>query len=137
MKERFDTVNRESIEAAIRAGDLEQEVTYLSTPTGVLQIPIVQPDGKLATLHPTAAYPIFTTPGTSNTITITAKDAAGNVLTGYTGTVTITTSDLAATLSHKSYTFTAADLGTKTFTVGSAPSASTSCRSPTTTPASC
>jgi sugar lactone lactonase YvrE len=92
-------------------------LVYLSTPTGILQIPTVQPDGKLATLFPTAPYPIFTTAGTENTITVTAKDAAGNVLTGYTGTVSITTSDPAATLSQTSYTFTAADQGTKTFTI--------------------
>jgi len=44
-----------------------------------------------------------------------AKDAFGNVSTGYTGTVTFSSSDAKASLP-ASYTFTAADAGLHTFT---------------------
>ena len=49
-------------------------------------------------------------------VTVTAYDAYGNVATGYTGTVTFTSSDGQAALP-ASYTFTAADAGTHTFSV--------------------
>src|SRR5262249_6915553 len=47
--------------------------------------------------------------------TLTAKDAYGNVATGYTGTVHVTSSDDRADLP-ADYTFTAADAGVHTFT---------------------
>ena len=49
-------------------------------------------------------------------MTVTAYDAYGNVATGYTGTVALTSSDPHAVLP-ASYTFTAADAGTHTFAV--------------------
>lgn len=55
-----------------------------------------------------------TTAGVSQTGTITAKDAFGNLATGYTGTVTFSSSDVQAGLP-PSYTFTAADAGVHTF----------------------
>src|SRR5205807_3125124 len=51
-----------------------------------------------------------TTAGTANNFTVTAKDALGNVATGYRGTVAITSSDAAA-VKPANYTFTAADNG--------------------------
>ena len=48
-------------------------------------------------------------------LTVTAKDASGNVMTGFTGTVTLSSTDAAAT-GLTSYTFTASDAGTHTFT---------------------
>jgi hypothetical protein len=64
----------------------------------------------------------FTVPGSpvagsSFSMTVTAKDASGNTLTGYRGTVTFTTSDSKGTLP-ASYTFTASDNGTHTFANG-------------------
>ena len=47
---------------------------------------------------------------------MTAKDAYGNVATGYTGTVHFTSSDAAAALP-ADYAFTAADKGVHTFSV--------------------
>jgi hypothetical protein len=49
-------------------------------------------------------------------LTVTAYDAYGNVATGYTGTVTFSSSDDKATLP-ADYPFTAADAGTHTFSV--------------------
>jgi hypothetical protein len=49
-------------------------------------------------------------------VTVTIKDANGNIVTGYTGTVSFSSSDTKALLPD-SYTFTAGDKGTKTFSV--------------------
>ncbi|HEY2154571.1 MAG TPA: fibronectin type III domain-containing protein, partial [Isosphaeraceae bacterium] len=53
------------------------------------------------------------TAGASQSFTVTAKDPYGNVATGYTGTVNVTSSD--ATISPIAYTFTAADAGKHAF----------------------
>jgi len=62
--------------------------------------------------------PSSTASGASNTVTVTAYDGSSNIFTAYTGTVTfsLTNSDPAASLP-SSYTFTASDNGTKTFSV--------------------
>jgi hypothetical protein len=56
-----------------------------------------------------------TTAGVAHTFTVTARDAFGNLCSAYTGTVTFSSSDVLAGLP-ASYTFTAADAGTHTFT---------------------
>jgi subtilisin family serine protease len=61
-------------------------------------------------------FPKTDTAGAAGSITVTAYDAYGNVATGYTGTVTFTSSDPKAALP-ASYTFTTADDGTDTFPV--------------------
>jgi hypothetical protein len=60
--------------------------------------------------------PTTVTAGVPGTLTVTARDTNGNVLTGYAGTVHFTSSDPRATLP-ADYTFTAADLGVHTFAV--------------------
>jgi hypothetical protein len=55
-----------------------------------------------------------TASGASTAGTVTARDAYGNVATGYTGTVHFTSTDAAATLP-ADYTFTGADAGTHAF----------------------
>ncbi len=55
-----------------------------------------------------------TTAGVAHSFTVTALDAFGNVATGYTGTVSFSSSDVQAGLP-ASYTFTAADAGVHTF----------------------
>jgi hypothetical protein len=65
--------------------------------------------------HLSVSAPATVTAGNPFTFTITARDALGNVATGYLGTVRITTSDVSATLPAQ-YTFTAADHGSHTFT---------------------
>ena len=56
-----------------------------------------------------------TTAGVAQSFTVTVRDAFGNSITGYTGTVTFSSSDVQAGLP-ASYTFTAADAGVHTFT---------------------
>jgi hypothetical protein len=63
----------------------------------------------------TSAYPSPVTAGTANTITITAEDALGNTVTGYRGTVHVSTND--PQLTAFDYTFTAGDNGVHTFSL--------------------
>jgi hypothetical protein len=58
--------------------------------------------------------PSGVTHGVAFVFTVTARDAYGNVATGYTGTVHFSTSDAAASLP-ADYTFTAGDAGAVTF----------------------
>jgi subtilisin family serine protease len=60
--------------------------------------------------------PSSVTPGTPYNITVTAYDAYGNVATGYTGTVSFSSSDAKALLP-SSYSFVASNAGTHTFSV--------------------
>jgi hypothetical protein len=64
-----------------------------------------------------SGFPSPATAGEAHTITVTALDNAGNVLTGYTGTVHFSSSDPQAARPTTDYTFTAGDSGTHTFTV--------------------
>jgi hypothetical protein len=73
------------------------------------------------TVNPAAAsqmvlsgYPSTTTAGVANSFTVTAKDAYGNTATGYTGTVSFSSSDPQAGLPG-AYTFTAGDAGLHSF----------------------
>jgi hypothetical protein len=56
-----------------------------------------------------------TTAGSAYPFTVTLYDAYGNVATGYTGTLHLTSSDVLAVLP-ADYTFTASDAGKHTFT---------------------
>ena len=64
-----------------------------------------------------SGFPSAVTAGAAGSFTITAKKADGSTNTGYTGTVHFTSSDPQAVLP-ANYTFTAADNGTHTFSVG-------------------
>jgi hypothetical protein len=66
---------------------------------------------KLLVIAPTSA-----TAGTASSVTVTAVDSSGKTVTGYTGTVSFSSSDGQAVLP-SSYTFTAADQGVHTFSV--------------------
>jgi hypothetical protein len=61
-----------------------------------------------------AGLPSSTTAGVAQNFTVTAKDAYGNIATGYTGTIHFTSSDTKAVLP-ANYTFTAADAGVHSF----------------------
>jgi hypothetical protein len=61
-------------------------------------------------------FPSATAAGEAHTLTVTALDTLGNVMTGYTGTVHFASSDPQAVLP-ADYTFTAGDHGTHTFSV--------------------
>jgi hypothetical protein len=73
-----------------------------------------------------AGFPSPETAGMTGTETVTAKDSSGMTVTGYTGTVHLTSSDPAAVfvdpatgqpVPGNNYTFTAADAGMHSFTV--------------------
>ena len=79
--------------------------------------------GSASTTVSAAAASVFAvsdastaTAGTAFNVTVTAKDAYGNVATGYTGTVKLTSTDGQAVLP-ANYTFTTANAGTHTFSV--------------------
>jgi uncharacterized delta-60 repeat protein len=76
----------------------------------------VNPRPPVATSLAVGGYPSPATAGTSQVLTVTARDDSGNVVTGYTGTVHFTSTDPAASLP-PDYTFTAADRGTHTFAI--------------------
>ncbi len=63
-----------------------------------------------------ANYPSVTTAGTAQNLTVYAYDAYGNLATGYTGTIHVTSSDAQAILP-ADYTFTTADAGMHTLSV--------------------
>jgi hypothetical protein len=61
-----------------------------------------------------AGFPSSVAAGVAGSLTVTLKDAYGNIASGYTGTVQFTSSDAKAALP-ANYTFTSADLGKHTF----------------------
>ena len=62
-----------------------------------------------------AGFPDPTTAGVSHTFTVTAKDGSNNTLTGYTGTVTLDSTNSQAVFPASPYHFTGGDAGTHTF----------------------
>lgn len=75
----------------------------------------VQVSPAAASTMTMSSFPSPVTAGASGSFTVTLKDAYGNVATGYTGTVHITSSDGKAVLP-ANYTFTSVDAGKHTFT---------------------
>jgi hypothetical protein len=88
--------------------------TVTSTLTGAQYEIVVAP--AAATTLTVSGLGSPRTHGTGGTITVTARDAYGNVATGYRGTVTFTSTDYHAVLP-ANYTFTAAGAGTHTFNI--------------------
>jgi hypothetical protein len=94
--------------------------TQSMTATDTTTAGITGMDGGI-TVNPAAASkfiisaPASVTAGVAFSLTATVKDAYGNVVTGYTGTIHFTSTDSTATLP-ANYTFTAADKGVHTFT---------------------
>src|SRR5581483_3340328 len=80
--------------------------------TGTLSGISVSP--AAATQLVVSGFPAHATAGAAQTFTVTAEDAYGNVATGYRGTVAFTSRDWQATLP-SSYTFTASDAGSHSF----------------------
>jgi hypothetical protein len=110
----FQTVAAASASAtALAVGDFNNDhLPDLATNTAtLLDIPIATQFS--VTTSPTGTV----TAGTPLSLTITAQDNFGNNATGYTGTVTLASSDGSATLPN-TYTFTAADHGVHTFPSG-------------------
>src|SRR5262249_5076626 len=88
-------------------------VLFLSTPTGVREYNLPTSTGVASTLRLTG-FPAFISAGTPGSFTLTALDPAGNVATGYSGTIHFTSTDASATLP-ADYTFVASDNGVHTF----------------------
>ncbi|MHB1561204.1 MAG: S8 family serine peptidase, partial [Isosphaeraceae bacterium] len=63
-----------------------------------------------------AGFPTTDNAGAAQTFTVTALDAYGNIATGYTGMVDITSTDPQATFQPATYTFVTGDDGKHTFT---------------------
>ncbi len=72
--------------------------------------------GPAAAASFTVDAPASATAGTASSITVTAKDAYGNVATGYTGTVGLTSTDAQAALP-AAHAFAAGDAGVHLFSV--------------------
>jgi sugar lactone lactonase YvrE len=87
---------------------------YLVTDSGIRQYALPPHNGVAASLS--VDVPRYVASGTPIQVTVTAKDAAGNVAVGYRGTVQISVADSAASLPTP-YTFTAADNGVHTFQI--------------------
>jgi hypothetical protein len=102
----------------------EASVTLASTTAGAATVTVVFPGGSLqATVAfiagPPASFQLAGLPasviaGAASSATVTARDAFGNVATGYRGAVHFTSTDPAA-LVPADYTFTAGDAGAHTF----------------------
>jgi predicted outer membrane repeat protein len=92
--------------------------TYTASSTGLTSATateVVNP-GAAASLS-VMCLSTFTAPQMSGTATVRALGAYGNVATGFTGMVTLTSTDALAAFSPTSYTYTTADAGTHNFTV--------------------
>ena len=92
---------------SIKATDATSNVS--GTETGIT----VQP-ASLAKLM-VSGFPTGPTAGTAYNFTVRATDSFGNVITGYLGTVNLSSTDSNASFSPMSYNFTASDSGTHTF----------------------
>ena len=87
--------------------------TVTATITGAQSVSVLS--GPATTLT-VSGYASPTTAGAAHNVTVIAKDAFGNMATGYTGTVALTSSDARAVLP-ANYTFTGGDAGTHVFSV--------------------
>ncbi len=87
--------------------------TVTSTITGATTVTVNPAAGVAASIVITG-YPSPVTAGTAHNFTVTITDANGNTVTGYTGTVTFTCTDLRGVLP-ANYTFTSTDAGVHTF----------------------
>src|SRR5204862_6661593 len=93
-----------------------QSITVTDTADGTIagsQAGIQVNAAGAATLQ-VSGYPSPTTAGVAHNFTVTARDPFGNVATGYTGTVDLSSSDAQAVLP-ANYPFTVADAGVHVF----------------------
>ena len=90
----------------LRASDAADAAIFGEAPVTVI-------GGAAATLEVTGLSDP-TPAGTPGAVTVTARDANGNIATGYTGTIAFTSSDPQATLP-PNFTFAAADAGVRSF----------------------
>jgi ribosomal protein L24E len=118
-EERFRLDIGEGIPAGTTFGSGEMTVSsdgsklFMSTPSGVRMIDLPASTGVASRLD-VSGFPSFISAGTQGSLTVTARDPAGNVDTGFTGTVHLTSTDPAAQLD-PDYPFTASDHGVHSF----------------------
>jgi hypothetical protein len=93
---------------AIRATDT-QHASITGTQTGITVIPAA------ASKVVVSGYPTSTTIGTANNFLVTLYDAYGNIATGYTGTIQITSDDPAIVIAPVEWTYGSSDAGQHTF----------------------
>ena len=98
----FKTVGTQSITATDTVNN-----TILGSRSGIV-------NGPAVSSFSFSGMPSVTTAGVANSITITARDAQGNVATGYTGIIHFTTSDPRGVVP-ADYQFTTSDHGVHTF----------------------
>ena len=94
-----------------------QSITATDTTTGSLkgtESAIVVSASAAQSLK-VSGFPTADTAGASGSVVITAYDAYGNVASGYTGTVALTSSDLQALIIPTTYSFTGVDAGQHIF----------------------
>ena len=101
----FKSVGSQSITATDTANN-----TIVGTHSGCIV------NGPAVNSFSFSGMPSVTTAGVANSITITARDAQGNVATGYTGTIHFTTSDPRGVVP-ADYQFTTGDHGIHTFSL--------------------
>jgi hypothetical protein len=96
-----------------------QTITATDTTNGALTATAAVTVNPAAATHFGLTFPSTISKDTPYDITVTAYDTYGNVATGYTGTVTFSSSDTNPNaVLPADYTFTAADAGTHTFSGG-------------------
>jgi hypothetical protein len=93
-------------------------ITVTDTATGAIQggTAVTVTNAAIPSSFLVTGFPSSVRTGVQGTITVTARDAMGNTLTGYRGTIHFTSSDPKAQLPGD-YTFTDADNGTHAFAV--------------------
>src|SRR5207245_2340017 len=94
-----------------------QTITATDTKTGAITGSATVTVGPAAAASLTLSGLTSATAGTAQSATVTAKDAYGNLATGYGGTVAFNSSDAGASLP-ANYTFVPADNGAHTFVGG-------------------
>jgi hypothetical protein len=87
---------------------------FLTTPSGVREYTLPEATGVASSLS-VSGFPLFIKDGVTGTVTVTAKDPAGNVATSYLGTVQL--SSTSAGSLPPEYTFKPSDNGSHTFDV--------------------
>ena len=95
-----------------------QSVTVTDTASGITAAQSgITVQAAAAKSFTVTGFPVVDTAGAPITVTVTAYDAYGNVATGYTGTVSLSSSDPLAILVPSIYTFVAADAGEHNFSI--------------------
>src|SRR5262249_771704 len=117
--EKFRRDIGESIPAATPFGSGGRTVSsdgselFMSPPSGGRMIDLPASTGVASQLD-VGGFPSFISAGVVASFTVTARDPAGSIATGFTGTVHLSTTDPLAFLD-PDYTFTADDNGVHTF----------------------